>query len=154
MACTEQPTKSVVLVPVEERTVPVKFNEAVTVDTDVVHHKRSKESSKQREPVIIALLNEADAFASKGQSEKAAASIERALRIDPKYALLWHRLAVVRIQQQHWQQAIAMARKSNALAANNNKLKSENWGVIATAYEKLGKKQKANEARSKQRGQR
>ncbi len=153
MACTEQPTKSVVLVPVEERSVPVTTNEAVTENTDVVQRKESKEVSKQREPVIIALLNEADTFASKGQSEKAAASIERALRIEPRNALLWHRLAVVRIQQQHWQQAIAMARKSNALAANNNKLKSENWGVIATAYEKLGKKQKANEARSKQRGQ-
>ena len=43
-----------------------------------------------------------------------------------------------------------MAKKSNALAANNTQLKSENWGVIATAYDKLGNKQKAKEARNKQ----
>jgi hypothetical protein len=46
-----------------------------------------------------------------------------------------------------------MARKSNALATNNDKLKSENWGVIALAYDKLGIKQKANEARMKQKTQ-
>lgn len=150
MACTEQPTKSVVQVPIEERTVPVETNQAVIEKPEVVPDKRNKEADKQMELVIIALLDDADIFASKGQSEKAAATIERALRIKPKNALLWHRLAVVRLQQQQWQQAIAMARKSNALAANNNTLKSENWGVIATAYDNLGNKQKANEARNKQ----
>ncbi len=150
MACAEQPAKSVELVPVEERNVPVITNETVSAKPEVVPAKGSKEVDKQKELVIIALLDDADAFAGKGQSEKAAATIERALRIEPKNAMLWHRLAVVRLQQQKWRQAIAMAKKSNALAANNNKLKSENWSVIATAYEKLGNKQKANEARNKQ----
>jgi tetratricopeptide (TPR) repeat protein len=153
MACAEQPTRSVVLVPVEERNAPVITNKSVTTESEVVPDKGNTEVKKQKESVILALLDDADEFASKGQSEKAAATIERALRIEPRNALLWHRLAVVRLQQQQWQQAIAMARKSNALAAKNNKLKSENWAVIATAYDKLGNKQKANEARNRQTDQ-
>lgn len=153
MACAEQPTKSVVLVPVEERNAPVTTDMSATTGTDVVRNKGNKVVDKQKESVIIALLEDADNFASKGQSEKAAATIERALRIEPRNALLWHHLAIVRLQQQQWQQAIAMARKSNALAANKPKLKSENWAVIAIAYERLGNKQKANEARNKQSDQ-
>ena len=149
MACAEQPTKSVVLVPVEERNAPATIeNKPVPIHID-----RSKEANKQQEPVIIALLKDADKFSGQGQSAKAGATIERALRIEPRNALLWHRLSVVRLQQQQWQQAIVMARKSIALAGSNSSLKSKNWGLIAKAYDKLGDKGKANEARNKQTNQ-
>jgi len=151
-ACAEQTTKSVVLVPVEERNSPTN-NKSATVESEVVRNKTTKTVNKQQEPVIIALLADADKFIGQGQSAKAAATIERALRIEPRNALLWHRLAVVRLQQQQWQQAIVMARKSNALAGHNSSLKSENWGLIAKAYDKLGDKRKANEARNKQTDQ-
>jgi tetratricopeptide (TPR) repeat protein len=152
-ACAEQQTKSVELVPVEERNVPTENKQPDGDTPDVITVTKNKEVDKGKESVIIALLDDANSFANAGQSEKAAATIERALRIEPKNALLWHHLALVRLQQQQWQQAIAMARKSNALAAGNHQLKSENWGVIANAYEKLGNKEKANEARNKQSAQ-
>lgn len=152
-ACAEQATKSVELIPVEERNVPLEKTQAEIVKPEVTDDKKSKVVKKQKESVIIALLDDAERYSNKGQSDKAAATIERALRIEPKNALLWHRLAVVRMQQQQWQQAIAMARKSNALAANNHQLKSDNWAVIAAAYDNLGNKKKANEARNKQSGQ-
>ncbi len=148
-ACAEQATKSVVLVPVEERNAPATIKHKPAP----IHNEASSEANKQQEPVVITLLEDADKFADEGQSEKAAATIERALRIEPRNALLWQRLSVVRFQQQQWQQAIAMARKSNALAGSNNSLKSDNWGLIARAYEKLGDKHKANEARNKQTNQ-
>lgn len=150
-ACAEQSTKSVELVPVEERNTPVE--ERVTEKQKTVDTQKGKAIDKQKEPVITALLNDADQFSKQGQSEKAAATIERALRIEPKNALLWHRLAAVRMQQQQWQQAIVMARKSNALAGDNKQLKSDNWAIIAAAYDSLGNKEKANEARNKQSGQ-
>ncbi len=148
-ACAEQATKSVVLVPVEERNAPV----TVKNKSASIHKEKSREVNKQQEPVIIALLKDADKFSGQGESAKAAATIERALRIEPRNALLWHRLSVVRFQQQQWQQTIAMARKSIALAGNNRKLKSDNWGLIAKAYGKLGDKRKANDARNKQTNQ-
>jgi predicted Zn-dependent protease len=148
-ACAEQATKPVVLVPVEERNAPTTIkNKPATI-----YKETSKEVNQQQEPVIIALLKDADKFSGQGQSSKAAATIERALRIEPRNALLWHRLSGVRFQQQQWQQTIAMARKSIALAGNNSSLKSDNWGLIAKAYDKLGDKRKANEARNKQTNQ-
>ena len=152
-ACAEQTTKSVELIPVEERNAPVEKAQATIVEAEVKVDKNRKVINKKKESVIIALLDDAERLSNKGQSEKAAATIERALRIEPKNALLWHRLAAVRMQQQQWQQAIAMARKSNALAVNNAQLKSDNWAVIAAAYDRLGNKKKANEARNKQSGQ-
>ncbi len=152
-ACAEQATKSVELIPVEERNVPLEKAPHTVVESEVKGDKNKKAINKKKESVIIALLDDAEGFSNKGQSEKAAATIERALRIEPKNALLWHRLAIVRLQQEQWQQAITMARKSNALAANNAQLRSDNWAVIATAYDHLGNKKKANEARNKQSGQ-
>ncbi len=151
-ACAEQPTKSVEMVPVEERNAPLQTNNPSS-ETTSVDAAQKKAASAQKEPVITALLDDADRFSKQGYSEKAAATIERALRIEPKNALLWHRLAVVRMQQQQWQQAIVMARKSNALAGHDNHLKSDNWALIAAAYDNLGDKKKANEARNKQSGQ-
>jgi tetratricopeptide (TPR) repeat protein len=150
MACAEQATKSVELVPVEERNAPIAETKE---KPKVVDTKKGKAIDQEKEPVITALLKDADQFSKQGETEKAASTIERALRIEPKNALLWHRLAVVRMQQEQWQQAIVMARKSNALAGNNKQLKSDNWGIIAAAYDSLGNKEKANEARNKQSGQ-
>jgi Tfp pilus assembly protein PilF len=152
-ACAEQSTKSTDLVPIEERNAPVIEKQLDSDKSKVVDLQKSKAIDTEKEPVITALLNDAEKFSQQGQTEKAAATIERALRIEPKNALLWHHLAVVRMQQQQWQQAIVMARKSNALAGNNKQLKSDNWGIIAAAYDSLGDKKKANEARNKQSGQ-
>jgi tetratricopeptide (TPR) repeat protein len=150
-ACAEQATKSVELVPIEERNTPIA--KQANEKPKAINTQKGKAIDKQKEPVITALLDDADRFSKQGQTEKAAATIERALRIEPKNALLWHRFAIIRMQQQQWQQAIVMARKSNALAGNNKQLKSDNWGIIAAAYDSLGNKKKANEARNKQSGQ-
>ena len=152
-ACAEQPTKPTVLVPIEERNAPVANKKPVEIKTEAVTEQKGKAIDSQKETVIASLINDAEQFSSQGKTEQAVATIERALRIEPKNALLWHQLAVVRMQQQQWQQAIAMARKSNALAGANRRLKSDNWALIAAAYDSLGDKQKANEARNKQSGQ-
>lgn len=150
-ACAEHATKSTDLIPIEERHAPIEIKRQSSNQQSSNHKKKAVDIKK--ESVITALLNDAQRFEKQGQSEKAAAVIERALRIEPKNALLWHRLAVVRMQQQQWQQAIIMARKSIALAATNKQLKSDNWALIAAAYDNLGNKQKANEAGNKQSGQ-
>ena len=149
----EQPKKSEVLVPIEERHVPVPHDQSFenTKQNADAESEIKREINRPQQSVIVALLDEADTHANAGHSDKASAFIERALRIEPNNALLWHRLALIRVQQQEWQQAIALARKSNALVVNNPGLKSANWGIIADAYEKLGDKQKAKEARQKQK---
>ena len=146
-ACAEQPKKSTVLIPVEERNVPLANKNNVLEQTQAESNKIKNE---QTQPVIVALLEQAKEVAAQGETTKAAAIIERGLRIDSRNASLWHELALIRLQQQQWQQAVALARKSNALAAYDEKLKSANWGIIADAYEQLGQKEKAKQARKKQ----
>lgn len=141
-ACSQQPTKSGALIPVEERHVPAENNiTAAPVN-----------NGENVQPTVIAtLVDEANAHATAGNTDKAIASLERALRIEPGNALLWHRFASIRLQQHNWQQAIALARKSNSLASDDDSLKSQNWSIIARAYEGLGDLEKAREARKRQR---
>ena len=100
---------------------------------------------------IKALLEEAKEFFVKGESEQAAALIERALRISPKNPVLWHNLAGVRLQQEQWSRAASLAAKSNSLAVKKTMLRVRNWVVIALACEGLGDADCANEARKRAR---
>jgi hypothetical protein len=84
-------------------------------------------------PAVIALLDVADREMQSGRRDYAVASIERALNLEPKNAMLWSRLAIIRLQQQDWQQAYVLANKSNSLAQRNRSLQIQNWQVIEKA---------------------
>lgn len=96
---------------------------------------------------VIALLDTARQQAAAGHDEQAAASLERALRIEPKNPWLWHRLGVLRLQQGKYQAAIDLASKSNTLAAGDRRLMGGNWELIARAYSALGNTEAAERAR-------
>lgn len=89
-------------------------------------------------PAVVALLQNADAQQQSGQYDHAAATLERALRIEPDNAQLWHRLGQVRLQQQQWAQAEQMAQKSLRLLAGDRALAAANWRLIATARRERG----------------
>jgi len=100
-------------------------------------------------PAIVALLDDAEQIEANGNPEAAAATLERALKIDPKNALLWNRLAGVHMRRGDSQQALAMARKSNALAAGDYSLQMENWFLILAVTTNIGDAQGVAEARNK-----
>jgi len=101
---------------------------------------------QQSSPAVVALLDTADQSMASGKPDRAVASIERALRIDPKNPVLWQRLGQIRLRQKRWDQAIATARKSNLLAAGNDRLRVDNWLIIAQAMEGKGDKAGARRA--------
>jgi hypothetical protein len=103
-----------------------------------VSPEQSVELSSSSSPAVVALLNDADQYVVTGKNQEAVASIERAIRIEPKNPVLWHKLGKVRLQEGKWDQAIATAKKSNVLAAGNRLLQSENWMIIAKAKEGQG----------------
>jgi Flp pilus assembly protein TadD len=78
-------------------------------------------------------MDTARADAGAGRYASAAASIERALRIEPRNARLWHELARVRLQQGEFDQAENVAARSNAWAGGDHALRAENWRLIAEA---------------------
>ena len=82
---------------------------------------------------VVALLGQADRYRSSGDSNNEAATVERALRIEPGNARLWSRLSAIRLEQGRPQQTEQLALKSNALAKGDQRLQATNWRLIARA---------------------
>ncbi|MFQ5645007.1 MAG: tetratricopeptide repeat protein [Thiogranum sp.] len=82
---------------------------------------------------VVALLDRADDYRRSGDISNEAATIERALRIDPGNARLWHRLAEARLDQGQPRQAEQLALKSNSLSAGDTRLQASNWQLVAKA---------------------
>jgi Tfp pilus assembly protein PilF len=83
-------------------------------------------------------MNGARADASAGRLANAAASLERALRIEPRNPRLWQELARVRLKQSDYAQAESTAARSNSWAGSDNALRAENWRLIAHSREARG----------------
>jgi tetratricopeptide (TPR) repeat protein len=99
-----------------------------------------------------ALRAQAERQRQAGDYAGAAATLERALRIQPQDARLWNRLARVRMEQGLHSQAANLAARSNALAGDQADLKHDNWSIIATARRQAGDTAGAAEAERKARG--
>ncbi len=85
-----------------------------------------------------------------GDLAAATVSLERALRIDPGSARLWNQLAQVRAAQRKYPLVTQLAAKSNALASRDQqRLKSDNWGLIARARRAMGNDSGARQAERK-----
>ena len=87
-------------------------------------------------PAVLALLSEATAQESSGDLEVAAAKLERALRIEPRNAVLWHHLAAIRLRQGQTQLAMSLAQKSNSFAARDADLMERNQRIIDQAHQR------------------
>jgi len=106
-----------------------------------------------RNAAVLALLDKAQAQSSAGQVEAAGASLERALRIEPRNPVLWQELARLRLGQGQYRQAENLAAKSNALAGDEKRLRTENWRIIGQARSRLGDRQGAQAAFERAEGE-
>lgn len=95
---------------------------------------------------VVALVENAHADLQAGRTANAAAALERALRIEPRNARLWHELARLRLAQGEYEQAEALAKKSSAWAGEDKRLRAANWRVIGEARAHRGDPQGALEA--------
>ena len=84
-------------------------------------------------PAVIALLDNAHVDATAGRLPTATASIERALRIEPRNPVLWQKLAMLKLQKGEYQQAENFAARSNSWAGANKALMAKNWHIISEA---------------------
>jgi len=100
-----------------------------------------------KENVAIAgLMDSARAEYAAGNFPSAAASLERALRIEPRNPRLWHELARVRFQQGQHAQAENVAVRSNSFAGDDKALRAENWKLIAETRKARGDGEGARQA--------
>jgi Flp pilus assembly protein TadD len=103
-------------------------------------------------PAVASLASRAEQQRRGGDSSGAAATLERALRIQPQEAYLWNRLARVRLEQGMSDSAAKLAARSNALTGDQPSLKTNNWEIIATSRRQKGDIEGAVEAERKAAG--
>lgn len=119
--------------------VPVKPKSEVE-DIEVIAYRAPAPVSMEPVSAVVALLDESDRQLKAGEFNRASATLERALRIEPRNAHLWNRLAHVRLKQGRFAMAGDMAAKSNALSGENPDLQQDNWSIIASTRRATGDK--------------
>ncbi|HXI38088.1 MAG TPA: tetratricopeptide repeat protein [Burkholderiales bacterium] len=87
----------------------------------------------QENVAIAGLLQSARSDSAAGRLTNAAATLERALRIEPRNPRLWHELAKVRLRQADYSQAESLAARSNTYAGTDTELRAANQKIIADA---------------------
>jgi Tfp pilus assembly protein PilF len=95
-------------------------------------------ASPKENIAIAGLMDTARADAAAGNLTGAAASLERALRIEPRNPRLWQELARLRLKQGQFAQAESVAARSNSWAGEDKALRAENWRLIAESRRARG----------------
>jgi Tetratricopeptide repeat len=106
------------------------------------------ESIGPQSPAVGALVMSANENSQGGNYDSAVASIERAIRIEPRNAALYYKLAVLRLNQSKPRLAEDIARKAALLAGSDNSLKKHCWLLIANARESQGNYPGAEKAKT------
>lgn len=101
----------------------------------VTEVKQSSDSRKggniRGSNAVVALMQKAQKQSAVGNNSAAAATIERALRIEPKNPALWYNFALVKYTAGDCASAINVAKKSNSFLSNKHELTYKNKQLIS-----------------------
>ena len=100
-------------------------------------------------PAVSVLASAATKNSKAGDIESATTSIERAIRIEPRNATLYYKLALLRLKQSKPRLAEDLAKKAALLASNDVQLKKHSWLLVARAREIQGDLKGGKDARAK-----
>ncbi|HWP01240.1 MAG TPA: tetratricopeptide repeat protein [Methylococcus sp.] len=118
---------------------PAKSGKRASSAKEIPQVSASREKSPTlASPPVVALMADADKNRASGQLDNAAALLERAIRIQPRNAELWHRLAAIRLEQHQPGLARDLARKSSLLAQGDPVLREKNQAIVEAATHALG----------------
>jgi len=95
----------------------------------------TERSVRPESPVVSALVESASRDLAAGRTEQASATLERAQRIEPGNPVIVHYLGQVRLRQGNYQQAEALAAKSDVLSGGDRTLRERNIWLINAARE-------------------
>ena len=105
-----------------------------------------EDTGREGNAAVVALLESAREAEKARQYGRAAAALERALKVEPRNPWLWHRLAAIRYRQGRHPEAEALSRRSMSLSPGDLKLESRNWRIIAAARHGQGDEEGARAA--------
>lgn len=112
-------------------------DEPAPAPPDLMTAQASARSSTTN-PAVVSLLDTAGTQFRAGEYARAAATLERAIAIEPRNAWLWHHLAGTRLAEGRLEQAAELAAKSNTLGTADNGLQVGNWRLIAEVRRRQG----------------
>jgi len=102
--------------------------------------------SHRLSPATSALVTQARTATANGDFDAAAATLERALRIEPDNPLVWIEMGQMRLASGDAVQAENMGRRALALAAGAPREQSAAWQLIGNALRARGRNIEAQEA--------
>ena len=139
-ACTRGNTRGAPRIPSRDSQSAIHQLPPVTPESRELETPRSRQPSTsgqlESSPAVIALMDQSAYERDEGNLGQAVAVIERALRIQPRNPILWHRLAALRLQQGRHELAENLARKSISLARADEVLIRKNRAIIRKAQRK------------------
>ncbi|WP_460152348.1 tetratricopeptide repeat protein [Pseudomonas sp. S2_B07] len=94
-----------------------------------------RSATAQSNSASTALIETASQQYGNGQLDQAAATLERALHIQPNNPATLHYLGVLRLQQGQYQQAETLAARSNLRVGRNVELRNRNFQLIQAAQQ-------------------
>lgn len=103
-------------------------------------------------PASRALVRQAQHQSAGGDYPQAAATLERALRIEPDNPLVWIELGRVRLAEKDGAQADALGRKALALATGDPRAQGASWQLIADSLRLRGRNAEAADAEHRAQG--
>ena len=103
-------------------------------------------------PAVGALASAATQNSQSGNVDGAMTIIERAIRIEPRNATLYYKLALLKLKGFKYREAEDLAKKAALLGVNDIAIKKHSWLLIAKARESQGNAEGAKEARAKANG--
>jgi tetratricopeptide (TPR) repeat protein len=96
-----------------------------------------------------ALVSQATTQESSGELEAAAATLERAVRIEPRNPLVWIELARLRLLMQSPREADGLARRALSLSTDDPRASASALRVLAQSLRAEGRNDEAREAEQK-----
>ncbi len=102
----------------------------------VVEAKQSSSEAKKGSNItgssaVVSLMQKAQEQSGEGNNSAAAATIERALRIEPKNPALWYNLALVKYTAGDCISAINLAKKANSFLMSKHELSHKSKQLIS-----------------------
>lgn len=97
-------------------------------------------------PATSALVAQGRAQSKAGQHAAAAATVERAVRIEPANPLVWLELAKVRQAEGRHDQGQSLAEKALSMAAGDASVQASAWRLIAATQRARGRMLQARES--------
>ena len=134
--------------PDAQQTVPQETVQAAQPEPPPAETFSPLEQLPPQTPAVNALVLAANDNTQAGNLDSAVSSIERAIRIEPRNAALYYKLALIRLDQSKPRLAEDLARKAALLAVNDNNLKKHSWLLIANAREQQQNVAGASEAKA------